>query len=684
MSLALNFERKCRTCGTDILELTCGIPIFGSGLQLDHKIQRYLGLNISLHDNLPKCLCATCFIKIESIDKFAILAKKTEEAYLGWFKCIRANMAKRYNSLQPGQQPSVSVASTALGAGSGSPKIDYGLLTTTIGEQIAQGFPRNAETNELQAIKMIKPEISIISYSDLKIGLLIKDQELLKLILKALRWAEHDQKASYEVLIQRLKNTTFREILSNHNLLNDSDLTQLLKSYIGQEAYNKFTAGNVSPDVCSLMSSRAATIQPVIASHPSTAMATSSCSLTSYKIDENSVTQMEVGVDPSLFLDDEESQNRSKAEAAQKPQESVVTIKLVPANLTSSATTNEKMIPAILKYDVRSNGNHICTNCPATFATNTDLQQHIVTSHLISCKKQLLAESFVDKKMIKIRVKKHKLKTPQQKSVKPQENNETPTIPISIPPATTITVIPAPVKSIEPIQPEPRTEVTKDLKKQLKLPELQQTSTKQLQKSAPKNQTKSKRKPEQKLTIKIDQILSKRTRSQLGSSGSGSSRRSKLICTVCRKRMPSKAELKSHMESHLAKGKYTCEKCDRVFNSALNLSRHRQYHAGEKFSCDRCRRVYPTSSTLRAHKVTHSDARPHKCQTCGKTFKRNQDLKFHMNQHTGARPYKCPHCTKSFASSGNCFSHRKRMHANQLPADSIEKENVVTRSSKKC
>lgn len=48
MSLALNFERKCRTCGTDILELTCGIPIFGSGLQLDQKIHRYLGLNVSI------------------------------------------------------------------------------------------------------------------------------------------------------------------------------------------------------------------------------------------------------------------------------------------------------------------------------------------------------------------------------------------------------------------------------------------------------------------------------------------------------------------------------------------------------------------------------------------------------------------------------------------------------------
>lgn len=37
-------------------------------------------------------------------------------------------------------------------------------------------------------------------------------------------------------------------------------------------------------------------------------------------------------------------------------------------------------------------------------------------------------------------------------------------------------------------------------------------------------------------------------------------------------------------------------------------------------------------------------------------------LQFHINQHTGAKPYQCPFCDKSFASSGNCYSHRSRMH----------------------
>ncbi|CAG9772234.1 unnamed protein product [Ceutorhynchus assimilis] len=140
-------------------------------------------------------------------------------------------------------------------------------------------------------------------------------------------------------------------------------------------------------------------------------------------------------------------------------------------------------------------------------------------------------------------------------------------------------------------------------------------------------------------------------------------------CPICAKHISSKGALKVHLETHRPKGQYGCDICGRVFKTQCNLYRHKEYHQGVQFPCEVCGRVYPTNSTLRAHSITHSDLRPHKCPLCDKTFKRNQDLKFHINQHTGARPYQCPYCPKAFASSGNCFSHRKRMHSIEVERD---------------
>ncbi|KAJ8980732.1 hypothetical protein NQ317_019227 [Molorchus minor] len=140
-------------------------------------------------------------------------------------------------------------------------------------------------------------------------------------------------------------------------------------------------------------------------------------------------------------------------------------------------------------------------------------------------------------------------------------------------------------------------------------------------------------------------------------------------CPICGKIISTKGNLKVHLETHRPKGRYGCDICGRIFKTQCNLYRHKEYHGGIQYPCAVCGRVYPTNSTLRAHSITHSDLRPHKCPLCDKTFKRNQDLKFHINQHTGARPYQCPYCPKAFASSGNCFSHRKRMHPIEVERD---------------
>ncbi|GJQ68111.1 hypothetical protein Trydic_g10706 [Trypoxylus dichotomus] len=148
-------------------------------------------------------------------------------------------------------------------------------------------------------------------------------------------------------------------------------------------------------------------------------------------------------------------------------------------------------------------------------------------------------------------------------------------------------------------------------------------------------------------------------------------------CPICGKIISTKGNLKVHLETHRPKGKYACDICGRIFKTQCNLHRHKEYHEGIQFPCNVCGRVYPTNSTLRAHSITHSDLRPHKCPLCDKTFKRNQDLKFHINQHTGARPYQCPYCPKAFASSGNCFSHRKRMHPLEVERDRERAANIM-------
>ncbi|XP_026278253.1 zinc finger protein Gfi-1b-like [Frankliniella occidentalis] len=152
-------------------------------------------------------------------------------------------------------------------------------------------------------------------------------------------------------------------------------------------------------------------------------------------------------------------------------------------------------------------------------------------------------------------------------------------------------------------------------------------------------------------------------------------------CPICKKVLMKKGLFKTHLETHKTDHKYACEICLRVFKKEINLIRHQKSHSElTTFPCAHCNRVYPTKSTLRSHLVSHSDERPHVCNICTKSFKRNQDLKFHLNQHNGLRPYRCPYCTKAFASSGNCFSHRRRAHMQEIERDRALRKNAPAAS----
>ncbi|CAH2235539.1 zinc finger protein 569-like [Pararge aegeria] len=146
-------------------------------------------------------------------------------------------------------------------------------------------------------------------------------------------------------------------------------------------------------------------------------------------------------------------------------------------------------------------------------------------------------------------------------------------------------------------------------------------------------------------------------------------------CGYCKDQFDHKTEYLSHLKWHSTPG--MCQVCGRRFRTESNLKSHMDSHfstTSKSHTCKVCGRSYNTSSNLKTHSVTHSNERPYVCPYCNKCFKRNQDLKFHINQHTGEKPYKCPFCDKTFASSGNCYSHKSRMH----PGRFFDRKKPVT------
>ncbi|XP_058060093.1 sal-like protein 4 [Anopheles bellator] len=652
MNLALNVARKCRICGMDILDLSCAFSIFGSD-RLDHKIERYLQLNIQADDLLPKCICGSCYLKLESTDQFALMANRTEDAFRAWIRRLRGlncsdEPVQNVNLVLPLFRPQQSTAATDCSA---DQKSNIQAFHMKEPQQqrlfVASGLQKPVPAANLTQGNITPAEVNTISYSDLKLGLLIKDQELLKLILKALKWAENDRRASFDVLIQRLKNSSFREILSNHNLLNDGDLTQLLKSYIGQGVMNSFTSSsatastgvpvsaNVPPPLV-LSSSivpplAPASAHPTIIGSMSSAPQTAPSAGNTFKIDDASVTQMEVGIDPDLYLpyDDEDSSSATKFDNRfDDRQDNTVTIKLVTTSDNSEDV--RKMLPAIL--NVRSSNRFQCSVCPECFATNGELQQHIVQNHLQTARPMPLVSEH-GKPAIKIRVRKtkHLLTAPplQPTPIKRVVSSPVRTVsktpppltivPLKIPPSTTITVVPV-------SKPQPSTTTTGENLKPV-------TVRKPLQESPPKVELirKSQRKPVKKgnLSSPIPSRKQRVTKAKPSTTTAPveedrhpvakvSRRTPSAFCTVCRKTLPARESIRDHMERQHSR--FECEKCGRAFKSAVNLERHQQCHTGMM-----------VESAKTKHQQSGDEL--HKCTHCSKEFRKLLHLKLHLNNH---------------------------------------------------
>lgn len=172
-------------------------------------------------DLLPKKICATCFLKIESIDKFAYSATKNQESFTSWlennhrhskvdvtqttietstnsdFSFSNITIKKEFNHRQ---QIVFEPQKTR------NPRhVDHITLEQIINDQIIKNpkLPANTTITKIDESKTQRRQskksegvnnVSIVSYHNLQIGQLIKDYELLKLILRALKWGKRKGK----------------------------------------------------------------------------------------------------------------------------------------------------------------------------------------------------------------------------------------------------------------------------------------------------------------------------------------------------------------------------------------------------------------------------------------------------------------------------------------------------------
>jgi len=77
-----------------------------------------------------------------------------------------------------------------------------------------------------------------------------------------------------------------------------------------------------------------------------------------------------------------------------------------------------------------------------------------------------------------------------------------------------------------------------------------------------------------------------------------------------------------------------CRFCKRTFINEYKLKSHSIQHTS-RFSCDQCDKRFQSTSTLRNHRNIHLAEKPYKCEMCDKAFTQNGNLKTHKLRHHG-------------------------------------------------
>lgn len=391
--------------------------------------------------------------------------------------------------------------------------VDHITLEQIINDQIV----RNPKvlSNSDAPVRRVPSKQDVSTIADLKIGQLIKDEELLKLMLKALKWMElGNRRYSAKYWMKKLRGSRFRDILSNTNLLGDSDLMQIIKSYMGQDALT-------------LLNQSVATPPP-----PPPIMN-----------DDEHVTQMEVGVDPSLFFDDE---SRTQSPEA-KPD--VDTFQNSEALQTDSPPTKKKAAPRKRTRKPKGGVLQDSANLPSTAKESEEPAECVP-------KKRSRAKTTVNPPAA--------------------ENSENlPTVKEPTPESPKVEIIRIPPK------------MSPDL---MNLFSQQQQDQNDQVEEDKKVEPPQKRKRKQRTSKKEKSVTEKDLTEPVKKA---KKKEEKYTCKKCKKRFSTKSSLRTHTETDHKTPTFACETCQKCFTRKSNLMGHILSHALEKrHKCTICRKSF--------------------------------------------------------------------------------------------